>query len=104
MRINKKIKGILMHMHSTKHPCYTCGLNIYSELNSSGALEVLKNYQPNTMLPDLKLFCLVSYRLPAGDLPDSSSITLEPTLQTSDPRNRFGLTRINGIVNFSSDY
>ncbi len=102
--INKKIKGIVMHMHSTKHPCYTCGLNIYSELNSAGALEVLRNYPPSIMVPGLKLFSLVSYRLPAGDLPDSSSITLEPVLQISDPKNRLGLSRINGVVNFISEY
>ena len=62
---DKNLKSIIIHMHSTKTPCFTCLINFCAHCQEGGIISTLfKSIKESLPLNQLSLKFLVSYHAP----------------------------------------
>ncbi|MDP3935786.1 MAG: hypothetical protein Q8Q56_02205, partial [Alphaproteobacteria bacterium] len=99
------MKALVIHVHTTKHPCRICGLNLYRELqllNADNAFFLPDGFDQGRLVEGFRILMLLTYRESYDDLPDSSTVfsaagrfsdLLTPFLQ-ADHVDRIGIVEL----------
>ncbi len=100
----RTLKSIVMHMHTTKHPCHMCGFSACIEfLENTPEYLTLKDelLQNGIISPDFRIVVLCSYRYTyelkdRSELPNVPAITYVDHLEFDNPANvsRIGLFKL----------